>query len=41
MKAFMIISKAIKRVQQLTTIFHTMKCDNYLQRFNSINSEVN
>ena len=41
MIAFMIISKAIKRVQQLTIIFHTMKCDNYLQRFSSINSEVN
>ena len=41
MKAFMVISKAIKRVQQLTIIFHTMNCDNYLQRFSSINSEVN
>ena len=41
MKAFMVISKAKKRVQQLTIIFHTMKCDNYLQRFSSINSEVN
>ena len=40
MKAFMVISKAIIRVQQLTIIFHTMKCDNYLQRFSSINSEV-
>ena len=33
MKAFMVISKAKKRVQQLTIIFHTMKCYNYLQRF--------
>ena len=40
MKAYMVISKAIIRVQQLTIIFHTMKCDNYLQRFSSINSEV-
>ena len=41
MKVFMVASKAIKKVQQLTIIFHTMKCDNYLQRFNSMNSEVN
>ena len=41
MKAFMVSSKAIKRVQQLTIIFHSMKCDNYLQRFSGINSEVN
>ena len=40
MKAYMVISKAIIRVQQLTIIFHTMKCDNYLQRFSSINSKV-
>ena len=33
MKAFMEISEAIKRVQQLTIFFHTMKCDNYFQRF--------
>ena len=33
MKSFMLISEAIKRNQQLTIIFHTMKCDNHLQRF--------
>ena len=41
MKAFMEISEAMKRVQQLTIIFQTTKCANYLQRFGGINSEVN
>ena len=40
MKDFMVISKAIKRVQQLTIIFHTMKCDNYSDETLDENNEL-
>ena len=40
-KVFIVTSKAIKRVPQLTITFRTMKSDNYLEGFRSSNSEVN